>query len=355
MNSKLKPRWFRCLIGSKALAALTQSQSDPETFTLLLAASGGPRWLGLVGADRALKSYLAQRRTPLPTLGASSGAWRLAAMAADQSGEAYQELIHEYIEQRYEGKPTPEEVSEVCRDYLARLFTPGRIESALNNATFQLNFTTALSAKERPSKVHTMVSLFKACLLNAVDRRLLGRSYQRAIFSRFPHPDGSPLSQAWDAIPSISVALSPQNFLPGLLATGSIPTVLSGVSAIVGSAPGHHFDGGLVDYHFEIEATGPVLYPHFSSDPVPGWLDRFPPYRKIRQEARSQLCIVMPTDEMVARYAAHTYPSRDHFKFFSNDERIRMWQSTVKENQLLEKELNLCLESGDLARISEPL
>jgi hypothetical protein len=355
MNTEPKPRWFRCLLGEKARLALTRTQSDPETFTLLLAASGGPRWLGLVGADRALRKYLTQRRSAIPTLGASSGAWRLAAWASDQSGETYEDLIQEYIEQRFEGRPTPEEVSAVCRDYLARIFTPCRIRSALNHPKFQLNFTTALMPRAAPTKLNTMASLAVACFLNALDRRLLGWSYRRAVFSSLPHPTGSPLARSWDAIPSLSVPLSSQNFLAGILATGSIPTVLSGESNIAGSARGHHYDGGLVDYHFEVESHGPVLYPHFSADPVPGWLDRFPPYRKISREARSQLCIVMPSDEMLARYPTGSYPSRHHFKNFSNDERIRKWRTVVKENQLLEKELNLCLESADLARISEPL
>jgi hypothetical protein len=354
MNSS-KPRWFRCLIGEKAREALQQSHSNPDTFTLLLAASGGPRWLGLVGIDRALRRYLTQRTTPIPTLGASSGAWRLAALAADQNGETYEDLIQEYIEQRFVGKPAPEEVSAVCRDYLARLFHPTRIQSALSHPTFQLNFTTALLSRESPTKYNTVASLVLASLFNAVDRRLLGLSFQRAVFSSLPHPDGSPLAESWDAIPSVTVPLSPQNFIPGILATGSIPTVLAGESAIAGSVPGHHYDGGLVDYHFEIEAPGPILYPHFSADPVPGWLDRFPPYRKISREARSQLCIVMPSDEMLSRYPTGSYPSRHHFKRFSNDERIPKWRQTVKENQLLEKELSLCLETGDLARIAEPL
>ncbi|MCA9780738.1 MAG: alpha/beta hydrolase, partial [Candidatus Eremiobacteraeota bacterium] len=121
MNSSqsTSPRWFRCLAGSQARKSLTESGADPETFTLMLAASGGPRWLGLVGIDQALRGYLTSRRSRIPTLGASSGAWRLAALAADDDGQTYRELIHEYIEQRYEGRPTPEEVSDVCRDYLS--------------------------------------------------------------------------------------------------------------------------------------------------------------------------------------------------------------------------------------------
>ena len=349
------PRWFRCLAGSQARKSLAESGADPDTFTLMLAASGGPRWLGLVGIDQALRGYLTARRTPIPTLGASSGAWRLAALAADEDGQTYRELIHEYIEQRYEGRPTPGEVSDVCRDYLSRLFTPKRIESILSHPQFQLNFTTALMAREFPTKWNTLASVVLATLYNAVDRRLLGLHFRRAVFSTLPHPQNSPLATSWDAIPSITVPLTSRNFLPGILATGSIPTVLSGESNIEGSDSGHHFDGGLLDYHFELESPGPILYPHFSDDPIPGWMDRFFPFRRISRQARSQLCIVMPSKEMLARFPTGDYPSRHHFKQFDNNHRIKLWRETVKQNQLLEQELILCLESGDLTRIIEPL
>lgn len=351
-SSNFKPRWFRCLMGEHARTVLQQDAS-PDTFTLLLAASGGPRWLGLVGIDRSLRGFLSQRSSPIATLGASSGAWRMAALAADQSGETYEHLIDEYIEQRYSGKPTAEEISAVCRAYLARLFGPERIESALSHPTFQLNFTTALMSRESPTVYNTVATLAWATLLNILDRRLIGHGFKRAVFSRLPHPEHSPLANPWDSIPSVTVPLTRQNFLPGIMATGSIPMVLAGESAIDGSPPGHHYDGGLLDYHFEVEASGPILYPHFSADPIPGWMDRFFPYRRISREARSHLCIILPTDQMLTRYPLRDYPSRHDFKRYPNEERISYWRDTVKENQLLERELMVCLEAGDLVRVSE--
>ena len=351
----IKPRWFRCLIGRQARQTLLETGAGPDVFRLMLAASGGPRWLGLVGIDRALRRFLKGRSKPLPTLGASSGAWRLAALSSDHDGETYEQLIHEYIEQRFEGRPTPQEVSAVCRDYLQRLFTGERITNSLVHPTFQLNFTTALMNSESPSPWKTVASLALATLYNMLDRRLLGQSFQRAVFSTLPHPSESPLAQPWDAVPTTTIPLTAQNYLPAILATGSIPTVLAGESGISGSRSGHHYDGGLLDYHFEVEAPGPVLYPHFSADPIPGWMDRFPPYRRISRAARSQLCIIMPSDELLSRYPTGFYPSRHHFKSFDNDHRIRLWSETVDQNQPLEKELLLCLESGDLATVAEPL
>lgn len=70
---------------------------------------------------------------------------------------------------------------------------------------------------------------------------------------------------------------TPENVLPVLLATASIPLVLNGVSAIPGAPAGLYRDGGLTDYHLANPLTGKegiVLYPHFLPQVVPGWFDK---------------------------------------------------------------------------------
>lgn len=277
-------------------------------------------------------------------------------MTADDDGSAYEELIHEYVEQTYEGRPTPFEVSQTCRDYLARVFTQERVRHSLTLSKFQLNFTTALMASERPRSATTALALGKALLLNGVNRRHLGRVFKRAHFSVLPHPGKSPLRNAWDGIPTVEVELTKANFHQGLTASGSIPMVLEGESAVAGSPPGHHFDGGLVDYHFEIEnANSPILYPHFSTDPIPGWLDRFFPYRKVKPLSREWLCLLVPSAEMIARFALQEFPDRRHFEKLSTTERKRAWRQTSQETEKMEAELALCLDCGELLKWSEPL
>lgn len=353
-----KPRTFRCLVGRHALEHLTRHGGEPESFQLMLAASGGPRWLGLVGIDRALTRFLrARSQRRLPLLGASSGAWRVAAMACDDKGVSYDELEHEYIHQRYEGKPSPSEVSHTCEEYLKRIFTEDRLQYALERSPFHANFTTAIFRREQPTSVHIFSSLLGLPLLNALDRNLMRMVFQRGLFSAGPHPAHSPLRKhpSWDAFPTRLITLSQRNFVPALLASGSIPFVLAGVSAIPGAGPGHHLDGGLLDYHFEVETDGPVLYPHFSEDPLPGWMDRFPPYRRLSRAARDNLCLLLPSQEQLAKYPGAFYPGRIDFKKYSNDERIARWSQTVELNRAMESELTACLEAGELARVAEPL
>lgn len=353
-----KPKWFRCLLGTGAHHYLAQHGQSPDIFSLMLAASGGPRWVGLVGIDRALRTFLKGRtvKTPLPVLGASSGAWRMAAISSDDNGNTYEHLLKEYVEQRYTGSPTPQEVSDVCRGYIGRVFHLERVRHALANSRFQLNFTTAMMKSERPSKTRTLLSLGLALTLNMVSRDRLRHCYRRGLFSVLPHPLDSPLDRGWDGLPTAQIELNELNFQQGLMASGSIPLVLEGESPVPGSPPGHHLDGGLLDYHFELSGNkAPVLYPHFSDDPIPGWLDRFPPKRKIGSGAKKHLCIIMPSRELLAEYPTGDFPNRHDFRRFSNDQRIKLWYKTAELHEKLERELTACLESGELLEVSEPL
>jgi hypothetical protein len=274
-------------------------------------------------------------------------------MACDDDGTTYNQLQEAYINQRYEGKPTPEQVSQVCRDYLQEIFTEDRLVHAQERSPFEANFTTTVFRKEHLSRWRMLVALSGLPVLNAVDRRLLGLVVRRALFSAQMQGKTSRLNR-WDSLPTERIALHKGNFAQALLASGSIPFVLSGESAIPGAGRGHHVDGGLLDYHFEVETLCPVFYPHFNANPLPGWLDRFPPYRRLSRTARSKLCLILPSEQQQARYPDSQYPGRADFYRFSNDERIARWRKAVDANEDMERELTACLESGDLVRIAEP-
>lgn len=104
---------LRFLAGPTAYKQIEENGLKPELFTQLLAASGGPKWIGIAGLDKYLfGEFFKERKTPLHTLGASSGAWRLACLGQDEPLAAYDRLEQLYIGQRYDVKPTPAEVSE---------------------------------------------------------------------------------------------------------------------------------------------------------------------------------------------------------------------------------------------------
>lgn len=340
-------------MGRQARQRLAES-SHPDSFQLLLAASGGPRWLGLMGLDRALAKYFSQRSKPMPCLGASSGAWRIAALASDATLQAYHELEHAYIEQRYEGKPSPEFVSATCRAYLSEIFNLERRTFALEQSLFQVNLTTTIFPSGTPTRGRLLGALAASVALNSLDRRMLGRIFERGLFVGGKTDQNWPLHQ-FDVLPTRRIDLTSENFVQALLASGSIPLVLSGESRIPNAGTGHHYDGGVLDYHFELEHVGPIIYPHFSDDPVPGWLDRFFPKRRITRRARSQLVLLLPSPELLSRYPGACFPGREDFERLSNEERISRWRAVQRENEKLEKELTACLEAEDLLAVSEPV
>lgn len=346
-------------MGPKAHAFLTRHGVHPNAFTLMLAASGGPRWLGIVGIDRALAPFLRQRtKGKLAVLGASSGAWRLAALAADEGGKTYDELEQAYIGQCYHGQPSPKTVSQTCRAYLEALFTPTRIDYALRSSIFQLNLTTTIVAQANPSRAEIITRLMALAFLNACSRRLMGLMTKRGLFIAGHAPLDSPLSldPSWDRLPTRPIALNRENFVGSLLASGSIPLVLQGECHLPGAGLGHHLDGGLIDYHFQVEhAQGPILYPHFSAELIPGWFDRFPPRRRITRQARDWLCLILPTPEQIARYPDARLPGREDFSKLTNTERIRRWEAIVRCNNDLERELTACLDAEDLLTFAQPL
>ena len=64
--------------GPRAKSQIEENGLDPAQFSLLVGASGGPKWFVLYGLDRFLfGEYFASREKPLMTLGSSVGAWRL--------------------------------------------------------------------------------------------------------------------------------------------------------------------------------------------------------------------------------------------------------------------------------------
>ncbi len=77
-------------------------------------------------------------------------------------------------------------------------------------------------------------------------------------------------------------ALNEQNVASWLLASASIPGVMSAIRDIPDAPVGSYRDGGLIDYHLDLpfQSQGIVLYPHFTDSITPGWFDKMLKNRK---------------------------------------------------------------------------
>lgn len=110
-------------------------------------------------------------------------------------------------------------------------------------------------------------------------------------------------------------SLDPDNFAASLLASGSIPVVMSGVCDVAGTGSGMFRDGGLIDYHvdlpFALEPGGLILCPHFLPKIIPGWFDRFAPWRRASHTEKTVL--IVPSDSFIKKLPNGKIPCRKDF------------------------------------------
>jgi hypothetical protein len=138
--------------------------------------------------------------------------------------------------------------------------------------------------------------------------------------------------------------LDAANLSSAILASCSIPFWLKAVHDIPGGPPGAYWDGGITDYHLHWSYAGMreglVLYPHFQSTVVPGWLDKTWRARHRATAALDNLVLLCPSPEWVATLPGGKIPDRSDFKTYADDEpaRQRLWRNAVAESQRLADE-----------------
>lgn len=341
---------LRFLAGPTAFNTLAEQGLNPECFTQLLAASGGPKWLGIAGLDKYLfAEFFKDRQTPLYTFGASSGAWRLACLAQQDPLKAYASLEDYYIGQRYETVPTPQEVSEQVKGIVRGILGETGGREIVNHAYIHSHLI-ACRAKHINCFSHKLpqaTGLAIAAATNLFSRKTLGWHFERVVFSQ--QVAASPFLQLKD-LPSLQAQLTETNMDAVMLATGSIPLVLAPVSQIDGVAAGQYYDGGITDYHFDLplsHATGLTLYPHFYPHMSPGWFDKSLTWRRAHTNYHNAL-VLAPTAEFVASLPFGKIPDREDFKQLDTAQRIKYWRTSVALSERLGEEFAEVFAKGNL-------
>jgi hypothetical protein len=179
-----------------------------------------------------------------------------------------------------------------------------------------------------------------AALGNAVSRRTLPASFQRVVFAP---EQASPLRPLLDGFDTQYVGLSEANVFHALMASGAIPYVFEGVYEIEGAGKGAFWDGGIIDYHFDLQRLPRDevwLYPHFSNRTTVGWFDKFLPWRADQQVSVDQLIMICPTDEFIASLPFGKIPDRRDFGNIPESVREPYWQTCVDESQRLADEFS---------------
>jgi len=333
---------FELRAGPAAAEHVRRHGLEPADIACMPAAAGGPKGLGLIPLDRMLYRDWLGAAPRVELVGASVGAWRMAALAQPDPLAALERLQQCYVhDQRYPPRPGPREVATACRR-IAQAVLGGR-------GTLEIRPGVALSivtsrARGPLRSTESRLAFGRAVVSNALSRRRLARHLERVLFQA---GEASFLHRPFDDFGLVSVPLDASNTEDALLASGTIPLLASPVRDIAGAPAGHYWDGALVDYHLllpypGLEAPGPagdrrriVLYPHFSTELTAGWLDKHLPWRRHASAHPwlANLLLVAPSPAMLARLPNRRLPDRRDFYRYGADHaaRERDWQRAIDE------------------------
>lgn len=329
---------LRIFAGQRALRQIRERGIRADEFQWMAGASGGPKWFVLYGLDRYLAGrFFAGRTQPLRLIGSSAGAWRMACHAHHEPVAALERLAALYSTQVYSTRPDRAEISAEARHMLDGMLGPQGAQSIANNPVFRVyllaNRMRGLLRSEH--RVPLQCGLLAAALLNVAGRRHLRSVFERWIFINACETESA---MAFDDLVATFVSLTESNVRQALMASGSIPLVMEAVKNVEGATEQVFRDGGMLDYHLHLPFHGNeglVLYPHFYSGIVPGWFDRFTPWRKTRPDWFDNVVVVAPSREFVAQLPYGKIPDRHDFVRLDAKARIQYWQQVLAASERL--------------------
>ena len=347
--------------GPAAMRIIRERGLRPRDIRVIAGAAGGPKWLVLSGLDRLVFGTWFQDRTaPLFLVGSSIGAWRFAALSRRQPMATLDRFEFAYVHQRYASKPTAREVSIESRKIMDHFLDDAGIQEILDHPFLRLNIFSVRSKGLLASdaRLSLAAGLAVAAMANLCRRRFLSLFFQQTLFS---HPRHVPPFQSSNGFAPRRVELTGGNFREALLASGSIPLVMSGVSHIPGAPPGTYRDGAIMDYHLDIpfglKDDGLVLFPHYTDRIIPGWFDKWLKWRKPHPGNMAHVLMVSPSRKFVADLPLGKIPDRNDFYHFEGDDKGRFdyWQAVSCKSRQMADELAELMESGRIADKVRPL
>jgi hypothetical protein len=344
--------------GAGAFRSIKSHGFDVESIGTIAGASGGAKWLVLSQLDRAiLQNLVPKMRGPVHLIGSSIGSWRFACYAQNAPLAAIERFERAYLGQTYSDKPDIHEITARSREILAQVLGTHGIREILDNPLFRTHVMAVRSRRSSATENRWLLagSLIAAAAMNAISRKTLGLFFERALF--YDTRDVPPFFEL-TGFPLQRIALTRENLFDSIIATGSIPLVLSGVRNISGAEPGVYRDGGVIDYHLDLPHSSKermTLFPHFYDRIVPGWFDKRLKWRRPHPGNVDRTILVSPSADFVAKLPNAKIPDRSDFVNFSPDERVKAWRTCVAACEALADEFNEVIEKEQLAARLQPL
>lgn len=311
--------------------------------------------------DRLIASDWIQRfNSPVVTVGSSIGAWRFAALGSDSPISAIEAFEDAYIAQSYQSRPTAADVTRESVRILEAFLSESSTSSILSHPVLRSVIVTVRSRSATASDWPPLLGtgLLLAAAGNAIDRRLLALFFERSLF--FDPRTEPPLVET-ASFGFTRTPLDVSNFKDVLLASGSIPLVMSGVRGISGAPTGTYRDGGVMDYHLDIpfaaDDQGIVLYPHYTDRVIPGWFDKRLKWRASNPKHMANVVLICPSRTFIERLPHGKIPDRNDFFRFRGDDpgRVAYWREVVNAGRAMADELAELVESGRIRQAVQPL
>jgi hypothetical protein len=334
--------------GAKAKASIEKNGFNFSNVKVVVAASGGAKWLALNRLDRVLFPMLSGSArgadNPLYLLGSSIGAWRMGCLAQSDPAKAIARFEEAYCNTVWGSNPDIDDITRITRQVLQVVFTPNGIEDILNHKFIRMNVLAVRSKGWLANEARLPLSagLLAVASLNAVSRKALGLFFERALFS--DPRQVPPFASAVD-LPIGHFPLMADNYLRTVMATSSIPLVIKGEKDIPHADKGMYRDGGFTDYHFDMPFLGVdnekindddlVLYPHYRERIIPGWFDKPLKWRKPSPANVEHMIQIAPSDNFTASLPYGKIPDRGDFKRFDTPTRMKYWNTVLAETERL--------------------
>jgi len=344
--------------GEGALKSIKTHGFDISSIGTIAGASGGAKWLVLSQLDRAILTNLLPRlKGPVHLLGTSIGSWRFSCYAQNDPVAAIDRFETAYIEQSFTERPDIHEITAKSREIIDVVLGENGVAEILGHPVLRTHMMAVRCRHILASEKRWLLTLglLTAAGLNLVSRKTLGMFFERALFY-----DARDLPPFFDVggFPLQQINLTARNLEDAIVATGSIPLVLSGVADIDGAAKGVYRDGGIIDYHHDLPHSSDerfTLYPHFYGHIVPGWFDKNLSWRGPQPKHVDRTILVSPSDEFVSRLPNGKIPDRTDFVNYSPTERVAAWRACTEACKELADDFNDVLETDQLAACLQTL